>query len=180
VGAAALITGATCLRTCWPSGGGARRRMVRFGPGDATVEFGDEGSGAVLQPLRSSADVLASGDHEQLRANLARDGYLYLPGALPREDVLAAKALVLEDFAGRAEGVLDAARPIAEAVLKEGCAAGCVPFLEGRNPVTHHPKMLAVLEGVRCGRPSCRALGCLAGPGRGGAGGWGRRASGLS
>ena len=132
-------------------------RKVRFGPGGGElVEFGP---GCALQPLRSSAAVFAAGDSAQLRANFARDGYIYLPQALPREAVLAAKQHVLEDF-GRRGGVLDASRPIEEAVLKEGCAAGCVPFLEGQNDVTHDPKMLAVLEGSGLKAAVSAALGC--------------------
>ena len=127
-------------------GGGSRgARTVRFGPGDSTAQFG-EGDSCGLQPLRSSAEAFEAGDRQRLRANFEADGYIFLPRALDRKKVLEAKRHVLEDFAARG-GVLAADRPLSEAVLEEGCAAGCVPFVEGRNELTHSPSMLAVLEG---------------------------------
>ena len=126
-------------------GGGRGARTVRFGPGDSTAQFG-EGDSCGLQPLRSSAEAFEAGDRQRLRANFDTDGYVFLPRALDRKKVLEAKRHVLEDFAARG-GVLAADRPLSEAVLEEGCAAGCVPFVEGRNELTHSPSMLAVLEG---------------------------------
>ena len=55
---------------------------------------------------------------------------------------------MLEHFAAE-PGVLDPTFPRAQGVLEQGCGVGCVPFLEGRNPVTHHQKLLRVLEGPR-------------------------------
>ncbi len=39
--------------------------------------------------------------------------------------------------------------PLEKGVLREGCGLGCVPFMEGRNAITHDPCMLAVLESER-------------------------------
>ena len=156
---AAAALGAAAVAACCQRDGAAaaaddesrecqqERRMVRFGPGSASVAFGDSPD-CGLQRLRSSAGAFAAGDTAAIARNFASDGYVYLPGALDRDEVLAAKELVLHDFASRGD-VLMPDKPIKEAVLKEGCAAGCVPFLEGRNGVTHSDAMLKVLEGER-------------------------------
>ena len=34
-----------------------------------------------------------------------------------------------------------------DGVLRERCGLGCVPFMEGRNNVTHSPELLSVFEG---------------------------------
>ena len=34
----------------------------------------------------------------------------------------------------------------------ERCGLGCVPFLEGKNQLTHHPKVQAVLESPKLKR----------------------------
>jgi hypothetical protein len=137
---AAALAGAACLL---PSV--ARGRRVRFGPGESTVQFGE---GCDLGLLRSSAAAFAAGDYATLRRNFAEDGYCYIPQALERATVLDAKTQVLSEFAARGD-ILDASKPIKEAVLREGCAAGCVPFLEGRNGSTHSRAMAEVLEGER-------------------------------
>jgi hypothetical protein len=76
---------------------------------DVTPEaFGD---------LRRSDDV--AGDAEVLRARMREDGYLYLPGYLDREEVLAARLAVLGRLA--ADGRIDARHPLKDAVAaKEG------------------------------------------------------------
>ena len=137
---AAALAGAACLL---PSV--ARGRRVRFGPGESTVQFGE---GCDLGLLRSSAAAFAAGDYATLRRNFAEDGYCYIPQALERATVLDAKTQVLSEFAARGD-ILDASKPIKEAVLREGCAAGCVPFLEGRNGSTNSRAMAEVLEGER-------------------------------
>jgi Protein involved in biosynthesis of mitomycin antibiotics/polyketide fumonisin len=63
--------------------------------------------------LRRSDD--AAGDGEALRARMAEDGYVYLPGVLDREEVAAARRSVLER--ARDEGIL--AGNWEEGVLKE-------------------------------------------------------------
>lgn len=50
-------------------------------------------------PLRGSADAL--GDPGELSRRLAEDGYLFLPGYLDRDEVLAARADILAAMAGR-------------------------------------------------------------------------------
>jgi ectoine hydroxylase-related dioxygenase (phytanoyl-CoA dioxygenase family) len=150
-GLTAAALGAACLL---PRRHSATGRRVRFGP-DSEVTFGE---GCELGVLRSSAEAYAAGDHATLRRNFAEDGYCYIPQALDRAAVLDAQAEVLRDLAARGS-VLDASRPIKEAVLREGCAAGCVPFLEGRNGSTHSDAMVAVLEGERIRAAVAAVLG---------------------
>jgi len=77
-------------------------------------------------PLETGPDAFGflrpSGDHRNdagaLQARLAEDGYLYLPGLLDREQVIAARVKILE--AARQEGLLDPAFPIEAGVLREG------------------------------------------------------------
>ena len=139
-------------------------RTVRFGPNS------DEN--AFLKPLLNSGPLLQAGDFKALRANLERDGYLFLRGALPAEDVTSARSRVLhhfEELGGKDEGdaasatpdvkikvdnaapkqsrILDPTKPLEDGVLMKNCGFGCVPFMEGKNPVTHSPELLKVFEG---------------------------------
>lgn len=54
-------------------------------------------SGGRLRPLRPSVDAIA--DREELQRRMAADGYLYLPGYLDRDEVLAARAEVVARLA---------------------------------------------------------------------------------
>ena len=72
------------------------------------LEMGDD----ALGELRRSDDVLDDG--AALRARLAEDGYLYLPGYLGREAVLEARRALTGQMA--AEGYLDPAAPPLEAL----------------------------------------------------------------
>ena len=110
--------------------------------------YGATGSGALLTPLLDSGDALRAGNFTALRANLARDGYLYLKGALPTADVTAARERVLAHLEAKGDVLeIDAARPRSDGVLRERCGHGCIPFLEGRNDVTHSSELLTVFEG---------------------------------
>jgi len=66
--------------------------------------------------LRDATDVRDDG--EAMRRRMAEDGYLYLPGLLDRDDVLAARRSVLEALAG--EGALDPAAPVMEGRARAG------------------------------------------------------------
>jgi hypothetical protein len=64
--------------------------------------------------LRPSDDV--AGDSEALRARLAEDGYLYVPGALDREAVRAGRLELLRHV--EAHGALDPAYPLEDGILR--------------------------------------------------------------
>jgi hypothetical protein len=63
--------------------------------------------------LRASTDIV--GHAEALQARMIEDGYLFLPSALNRDEVIAARSTVTERLA--AEGMLDPARPHLEGAL---------------------------------------------------------------
>ena len=84
--------------------------------------------------LRSSSDI--AGDAEALRGRMAEDGYLFLPRALNREEVLAARMAVLERAA--AEGILDPEFPVAEGILKKGVNPYFRPAYTRENPELMH------------------------------------------
>lgn len=64
--------------------------------------------------LRSSSDIAE--DTHALQSRIAQDGYLFLPGLLDREEVLAARQVVLER--AEKEGILDPAFPVEAGILK--------------------------------------------------------------
>ena len=69
------------------------------------------------------------------------------------DQVLAARRAVLghlHDLGGK----LDGTQPWEDGVLLQGCGAGCVPFMEGRQPLAEHDPakrdtVMKVLEGRR-------------------------------
>ena len=123
----------------------AAPRSVQFGK-HCKCTFGPAGSGAMLQPLRDSSALLRAANFASLAETLHRDGYLFLPGSLQKAQVSAARLKVI-DHLDRHGGVLDPSADSREGVLREGCGQGCVPFLEGRNEVTHCPEVIRVFEG---------------------------------
>ncbi len=73
--------------------------------------------------LRRSEELV--GDPPALRARMAEDGYLYLPGYLDRDRVLAARRAILIRLAD--EGHLDARHPLMDAVPGETGHVGLRP-----------------------------------------------------
>ena len=69
-----------------------------------------------LGQLRSSIDAVD--DREELHQRMASDGYLFLPGYLDREEVVAARASSLERLAEKE--IFEEGYSIDEAVLKPG------------------------------------------------------------
>lgn len=116
-------------------------REIKFGPRHCV--FGSDG---FLQPLTDSTGLLEAEAWGALRSRLRDDGYLFLRGALPPVDVRAARMHVLRSLEARGS-MLDPAQPLSEGVLLERCGLGCVPFMEGRNDLTHSPELLRVFEG---------------------------------
>lgn len=106
---------------------------VRFGA--CEMEY----PGPELRELRPSDDLM--GNPAALSQRLEQDGYLYLPGLLNRDRVLAARESILAFMAGKS--VLDPATPVLEGVMPKG---GRGVNMMGRKEITHTPEMLAVLE----------------------------------
>ncbi len=68
--------------------------------------------------LRSSMEILDDGD--ALRSRMDAEGYLFFPGLLPRDEVLAARREILLKYA--AIGELDPASPVMDAIYCEDSA----------------------------------------------------------
>ncbi len=84
--------------------------------------------------LRSSIDLLQ--DSEMLRFRMAEDGYLYLPGLLNRDEVLAAREEVLRRL--DAQGCIDRSHPLLDAVPSRDVTDGFVHKLaEDNQPLEH-------------------------------------------
>ena len=80
--------------------------------------------------LKSSRSLF--GNAEALRARMREDGYLYLPGLLNRERVLAGRTSLLEKL--EAEGALDPTYPRNEAMARNGVAHAFRPDLAANDP----------------------------------------------
>lgn len=97
-------------------------------------------------PLCCSDDALE--DVAQLRRRMAEDGYLYLPGLLDRDEVLAARLEVMERLA-RA-GFLDERYPVIEGVARPDQRFSFMPQLaKGNQPlmkVLYAGAMMALYE----------------------------------
>lgn len=92
-----------------------------------------------LNRLRRSEDLVD--DLSALRSRLAEDGYLFLKGVLDREQVLRARATLL-NYLAEHEGLEPGSRPLDGVMGEYGKS---VP-LHGRRAITHHPDLRAVLE----------------------------------
>ena len=123
--------------------------------GDARVQF----PSPALREIVDSGPLLAAGDHAALRARFEADGYLFLRGALGRDAVLRARARVMAHLTSL--GTVLAPGREEEGVLLERCEAGCVPFMEGKNELTHSAEVAGVLEGARLRALMAAVLGVL-------------------
>lgn len=108
-------------------------RAIRFGHRDLTYPSPELGE------LRDSNALL--GDSAALHARMAEDGYLLLRGLIDRETVLQARRTVLEYM--QAAQVLSPDTPVLEGVMPRG---GRGVRLMGKDGISHHPDVLAVLE----------------------------------
>ena len=106
--------------------------------GKRELELGGEHLG-ILREANAIQD-----DPEALRARMAEDGYLFLRDFHPRAEVEAARRVVLANL--DANGQIDRAYPLDEAVAKEGAKGA---FLGGAQQMTHTPEFLKVVESPR-------------------------------
>jgi hypothetical protein len=114
----------------------AAGRPIRFGECDYRYPS-DE-----LRPLRDSSDV--AGGRAGLLDRLAEDGYLYLPGYLDRDEVLAARAEILA-YMDEHEGLEPGARPLDGVMGQYGKPVGMM----GKTTITHREQVLRVLAAPR-------------------------------
>ena len=80
--------------------------------------------------LQDATPLLA--DPVALREHMAREGYLFLPGALNRVEVLAARRTCAERLAER--GLLDTRYDVMDCVAAEGARVGFLAELAHNNP----------------------------------------------
>lgn len=80
--------------------------------------------------LRDSSEL--RNEPAALQRRMAEDGYLYLPGLLNRDEVLAARRAVLERL--QAEGALHPDYPVMEGVMQPGVEFSFRPDLAAQNP----------------------------------------------
>ncbi|MCZ7647739.1 MAG: phytanoyl-CoA dioxygenase family protein [Planctomycetota bacterium] len=95
--------------------------------------------GKYLGNLRDSNELLDN--PEALRARMTEDGYLLLRGLQPRENVVAARRVLLENLSANKQ--LDPNAPLMDGVIGEG---GRGAFMGGAKAVTHTPEFLSVVE----------------------------------
>lgn len=102
-----------------------------------------------LGQLEDHTHLYKSGDWLSLREELHNKGYLIIRQLHDREQVLQARMAVLRYIAETGEGKLDSKFSLEKGVLDSKCGRGCIPFMEGRNMITHSPEIRKVLEGSR-------------------------------
>jgi hypothetical protein len=87
---------------------------------------------------------------DALRARFAADGYLYLPGFHPRNEVAACRASVLAQM--ELEGLFDPAFPLDDAMLKPGVDIAFRPDIANANPdlpgLLYGERMMALASGL--------------------------------
>ncbi len=86
-------------------------------------------SPAYFGELYDASDLL--NDASALRQRMAEDGYLYLPGLLDREDVMAARRSVLERMAE--QDLLDLSYPLMDGICKPDVKLSFRPDLAAQN-----------------------------------------------
>ncbi|XP_045196303.1 uncharacterized protein LOC123551431 isoform X3 [Mercenaria mercenaria] len=111
--------------------------------GTREVEFPSD----KLQPLEACNHLL--GDRDALWKELNEKGYLYVKGLHDRNEVLEARRSVLQYILSEGDGKLDLKKNWEEGVLDLRCGGGCLPYMEGRNDITHSEAVSKILEGPR-------------------------------
>lgn len=92
-----------------------------------------------LGELRPSHDI--KDDPAALHQRMEEDGYLYIPGLINREKVLAARARILEYMAEH-EAIEPGSRPLDGVMGQYGKSINML----GRKPITHEDDVKATLE----------------------------------
>jgi hypothetical protein len=110
---------------------------MKYAVGKRELEFGTE-----LGEMRDASGRL--GDPRALRQQMDEDGYLLLRGLHPRERVLKARRAILEFMQQRANSVAPGT-DLMEAAINP---AHKPVRLLGNPEITHHPDVLAVIEGA--------------------------------
>src|SRR5208337_2352580 len=109
-------------------------------------------SPSVFGELRSSIDLLQ--DPKTLQSRMTQDGYLFMPGLLNRDEVLAAREEILKRL--DAAGYIDRSHPLLDAIPSAEVKDGFVPQLATDNAplekVIFHGPMMSFYETFLGGR----------------------------
>ncbi|KAL5011123.1 hypothetical protein ScPMuIL_013428 [Solemya velum] len=111
-----------------------------------------------LQKMQDSNHFL--GDPDMLHRELHDKGYLLIRNFHDRQDVIGAKLAVLQHI--RKCGVSLQADGWRDGVMRKTCGIDNVPFMEGRNDITHSEELKRVFEGERPYKFFREFLGCNA------------------
>jgi hypothetical protein len=126
-----------------------------FPLGRRGLDFQEPATGVTMRPFLDSTEHL--GDAATLKRRLDRDGYIFLRGLLPREDVLDVRRQGLE-VAARS-GWLDTSYPVEEAIANPAAATidpeqpyldvlGRMYHLEALHALQHHPNVIGLFERI--------------------------------
>ena len=103
--------------------------------GERTLTYPD----GELGELRESNDI--QHDPDALRQRMARDGYLFIRGAIDRDKVLAARQEILQ-YMAECEALEPGSRPLDGVMGQYGKSVNLI----GRKKITHEPAVRATLE----------------------------------
>ncbi|CAK8672065.1 unnamed protein product [Clavelina lepadiformis] len=88
------------------------------------------------------------GNKQALQKELDEKGYIFLNNFHDRDAVLNARKAVLHYLKEQGQQILDTLHyDLDEGFLNPRCGLGCIPFMEGRNSLTHCDAMKRVIEG---------------------------------
>lgn len=83
-----------------------------------------------------------------MRHELEEFGYLFIRGFHPDNLIKIARKAILEHIQSEdPKNIFQSGFPLDSGVLDSRCGRGCLPFMEGRNCITHSKAVLDVLEG---------------------------------
>jgi ectoine hydroxylase-related dioxygenase (phytanoyl-CoA dioxygenase family) len=104
----------------------------------------------MIKPFTDSTAVMRDG--KALAANLDRDGYLFLRGVLPRDEVIAVRRQLLEK-AGRSgwandDGIADLAKACKDPELRYLETFRPMWRLEALHRLKHHPNVVGIFERI--------------------------------
>lgn len=100
-----------------------------------------------LQELTDHTGLFLQKDFAKLKHSLDDLGYLFIRKFHAENLIEEARTAVLNHIKESGEDKLDPKYPTDEGILSTRCGYGCLPFMEGKNCITHNPKVLNVLEG---------------------------------
>merc|ERR1711971_866656 len=105
-----------------------------------------------LESLKDHGSYFRQGNFTKLRQEIEECGYLFIPNFHPKDKMQVARKAILEHIDSsntdkNGENKFNQNFPLDSGVLDSRCGKGCIPFMEGRNCITHSKEVLDILEG---------------------------------